>query len=55
MLYKKVPDIPSGPTEFTVFSAANPFSTSSTLNLQSEGKICCENGITGMLPSEEGT
>jgi hypothetical protein len=55
MLYKKVPDIPSGPTEFTFFSAANPFSTSSILKMQSEGKVCCANGITSRLLIEEGT
>jgi len=55
MLYKKIPDRPSGPTECTYFSAANPFSTSSTLKMQSEGKVCCANGITGRLLAEEGT
>jgi len=55
MLYKKVPDIPSGPTECTFFSAANPFSTSSILKMQSEGKVCCANGIAGRVLAEEDT
>jgi len=55
MLYKKVPDRPSGPTECTFFSEANPFSTSLIPKMQSESKVCCANGITGRLLAEEGT